>query len=262
MNGIWVLPASWAGLVILFGLLWFVQRKTADAGIVDIGWSFAFGLVAVFYAIVLEGDVARRFVVGVLSGAWSLRLGLYIFWRNHGKPEDARYRQLREKWGDSFQSRLFWFYQFQAISVVILSLSFWAAMRNPTSILSFWSFAAFIVWILSVGGETLADAQLARFRRRPENKGRTCRDGLWRYSRHPNYFFEWLHWWVYVLLAVGWHGFWIALISPVVMLYVLLRVTGIPATEKQALLSRGDDYREYQQTTSAFFPWFPRKGGS
>lgn len=259
MTGAWVIPAGWAGMVVFFGLLWLVQRRTGDAGIVDIGWASGIGLVAIFYAVALEGDVARRALVAALAWGWGFRLAAYIHWRNHGKPEDGRYRKLREEWGGNFQRRLFNFYQFQAVTVVLLSLSPWAAMRNPASVVGPWTAAGVAIWILSVGGEALADAQLARFRRRPENKGRTCRAGLWRYSRHPNYFFEWLHWWVYVLLAAGWGGFWLTLVAPALMLYVLLKVTGIPATEAHALASRGEEYREYQRTTSAFFPWFPGK---
>jgi steroid 5-alpha reductase family enzyme len=116
-----------------------------------------------------------------------------------------------------------------------------------------------LIWCVSVGNTVLADRQLARFKRRPESRGKTCREGWWRYSRHPNYFFEWLHWWSYVALAVGANYWWLTLLSPSVMLYILLKVTGIPPTEAQALASRGEDYRQYQRTTSAFVPWFPKK---
>jgi len=118
--------------------------------------------------------------------------------------------------------------------------------------------AGVLVWVIAVAGEALADAQLARYRSVPANRGRTCRVGLWRASRHPNYFFEWLHWWSYVLLATGSPLWWATLIGPALMLYVLLKVTGIPATEAQAVLSR-PDYAEYQRTTSAFIPWFPKR---
>jgi len=121
--------------------------------------------------------------------------------------------------------------------------------------------AAVLIWLLAVGGETLADRQLAAWRADPAHRGRTCRAGLWRYSRHPNYFFEWLHWWSYPLLAWGSPEWWLTLLGPALMLYTLLKVTGIPYTEQQALASRGDDYRAYQRTTSAFVPWFPKQEG-
>jgi steroid 5-alpha reductase family enzyme len=115
------------------------------------------------------------------------------------------------------------------------------------------------VWIISVGGEWLADRQLARFRQDPSNKGKVCRQGLWRYSRHPNYFFEWVHWWAYVLIGIGGPWGWLTLFGPAVMLVFLLKITGVPPTEKRALQSRGEAYREYQRTTSVFFPWPPKQ---
>ena len=115
-----------------------------------------------------------------------------------------------------------------------------------------------LLWAVALTGEAVADRQLARFKARPSSRGRTCREGLWRYSRHPNYFFEWLVWVAYALFALASPYGALALICPVVMLYLLFRVTGIPATEAQALRSKGDDYRRYQATTSVFVPWFPR----
>ncbi|KAG1359915.1 hypothetical protein G6F61_014465 [Rhizopus arrhizus] len=146
----------------------------------------------------------------------------------------------------------------QALLIILFAPPFVAVAANPRPGLTIWIVAAAGVWLLSVGGEALADRQLARFRANPANKGRTCRDGLWRYSRHPNYFFEWLHWFTYVLLAVGSPLWWMAWLGPLLM-YVFLRwISGIPFTEQQALRTRGDDYREYQRRTSAFFPWFPK----
>jgi len=143
--------------------------------------------------------------------------------------------------------------------VVFFSLPILVATRNAQARWTGWDIAGVLIWCISVGNTVLADRQLARFRARPGNRGKTCREGWWRYSRHPNYFFEWLHWWSYVSLAAGARYGWVALLAPAAMLYLLFRVTGIPPTEAQALASRGDDYRVYQRTTSAFFPWFPKK---
>ena len=118
---------------------------------------------------------------------------------------------------------------------------------------------AVILWVVAWLGEAVADAQLAKFKADPASKGRTCRVGLWRYSRHPNYFFEWLTWVAFAWFATSSPNGWIGWISPALILYFLLRVTGIPATEEQALRSRGENYRRYQETTSAFLPWFPKK---
>ena len=111
-----------------------------------------------------------------------------------------------------------------------------------------------VIWFIALTGETIADRQLDRFRKNPDNRGQVCQDGLWRYSRHPNYFFEWLHWWSYVLIAIGAPWGWLTIIGPLAMLFFVTRVTGIPPTEAQALKSRGEAYRRYQQTTNAFFP--------
>lgn len=251
----------WAVVSVGMALVWLLQRRLGDAGIVDVAWSYAVGLVSIVYCFLGEGDVGRRVAVGVLAGAWSFRLGTYVLYRCLRLPEDGRYVQLKEAAGDGAQRLLFGFYQLQAFGVVLFSTPMLMAANNTAA----WNgldIAAIAIWILAWGGESVADAQLAAFRRDPSTKGQVCRNGLWNYSRHPNYFFEWIHWWAYVAFAwqIPWGGVggWIALIGPVAMYYFINFKTGIPPTEKQALLSRGDAYREYQQTTSAFFPWLPR----
>ena len=157
---------------------------------------------------------------------------------------------------------MFFFYQTQAFFAVFFALPSLVVVWHPLARLTGWDLAGALLWVFSVGNTILADRQLARFRSRPENRGRTCREGWWRYSRHPNYFFEWLHWWSYVVLAAWAPYWWITLLAPAVMLYLLFRVTGIPPTEAQALASRGAHYRSYQQLTSVFIPWFPGKEGA
>jgi steroid 5-alpha reductase family enzyme len=125
--------------------------------------------------------------------------------------------------------------------------------------LSWWAYCGVALWLVAVVGESVADRELAAHRADPSRRGATCRSGLWRYSRHPNYFFEWLHWWTYVIIAAGAPWWWVALAGPAVMTFFLFKVTGIPATEAQALATRGDDYRDYQRTTSVFVPWFPKR---
>jgi len=141
---------------------------------------------------------------------------------------------------------------------VLFALPFAAVARNPQASAP-WLVAAVALWLLGVLGESIADAQLARFRNDPSNRGKTCRDGLWRYSRHPNYFFEWLHWFAYVLLAIGSPISWLAWTGPVVMYAFLRWISGIPFTEAQALRTRGEDYARYQRSTPMLFPWFPKE---
>ena len=254
--------SGWLVMAAVMAALWVVQRARRDAGVVDVGWAAGLGLLAVLYAVLAAGPPLRRLLVAAMAGAWSLRLAWYILVnRVLGKPEDGRYQTLRSKWGDRAQSRFFVFFQLQALVDVIFSLPYLVAMTNPTPGLGVWGLAGVLVWVVAVVGEALADGQLAAFRADPANRGRTCRVGLWRLSRHPNYFFEWLHWWSYVLLAVGSPWWALTLVGPALMLFFLFKVTGIPATEAQALASRGEDYRDYQRTTSAFVPWFPRRRG-
>jgi steroid 5-alpha reductase family enzyme len=144
----------------------------------------------------------------------------------------------------------------------MFSVPFLVVAYNSSPGLTFFDVLGILVWIVAVGGEALADRQLAKFRANPANRGKTCRAGLWKYSRHPNYFFEFTHWFAYILLGAGSSYYWVTFFGPAIMLLFLYKVTGIPYTEKQALLSRGEDYREYQRTTSAFIPWFPKKGKS
>jgi steroid 5-alpha reductase family enzyme len=252
------LAVGLAVMVAVMAALWLLQRRTANAGWVDVGWSAGVGLVGVLAAALGNGWVPRRLLAGAMIALWSARLALYILRRVLAEPEDGRYTRLRAEWGDAAQRRLFVFYQAQAVLAALFALPVWVIAADPRPGWGARELAAVVVWLVAVAGEGLADRQLARFRSHPANRGRTCTAGLWRYSRHPNYFFEWVHWWSYVVLAAGAPLWWLTLAGPALMLYFLLKVTGVPATEARALLSR-PDYAEYQRTTSAFVPWFPRR---
>ena len=251
---------GWAFAAGMMACLWLLQRARANAGVVDVGWAAGLGVIAVLYAALASGAWPHRLLVGAVAGIWSARLAVYVFLnRVRGKPEDGRYQTLRARWGPGAQRRFFVFFQAQALLDAVLSLPFLAIALNTHHSLSGWEYAGLALWVTAIGGESAADTQLARWRADPAHHGRTCRAGLWRYSRHPNYFFEWLHWWVYVVMGVSAGWWWFAtLVGPALMSLFLFRVTGIPATEAQALASRGDDYRDYQRTTSAFVPWFPK----
>ncbi|MEP7365984.1 MAG: DUF1295 domain-containing protein, partial [Acidobacteriota bacterium] len=188
--------------------------------------------------------------------AYGLRLSGYLFvTRIWGHPEEGRYVELRRKWKTHIALRFLGFYESQAVLTVILSLPFLAAAMNPAPEMSRWEWVALTLWLVAKAGETTADWQLTQFKSNAANKGRVCAQGLWRYSRHPNYFFEWLIWVAWALYGSASPGGWIGWLSPAQMLFFLFRVTGIPATEEQALRSKGEAYRRYQQRTSAFVPW-------
>jgi steroid 5-alpha reductase family enzyme len=252
-----IVLAGWAAAALLMLALWAVQRRTANAGIVDVAWSFATGALGAAFALAADGAWPRRAVVAGLALTWGVRLGAHLRARVARESEDGRYRQLRETWGGAADRNLLLFFQVQALWAVLFALPMLAAARGsgPWTRLDT---AGVAIWAIGLIGETIADRQLAAFRADPANRGRVCQAGLWRYSRHPNYFFEWLHWWGYVALAATSPLWWLPPAAAAAMGYFITRVTGIPPTEAQAIRTRGDAYRAYQRTTSAFVPWPPR----
>jgi len=251
------LAAGWVLTASVMCVLWVIQLRTRNAGIVDIGWAATLGVLAVLYATMTSGLAARRALLVGLVCLWSLRLSVYLWRRVVGAPEDPRYAALRRRWTGRENSHFFWFFQAQALINVLLSVAFLTVCSDPHPLLGIREALGAAILVLSVLGESVADRQLTAFRADPSNKGRTCRLGLWRYSRHPNYFFEWLHWWAYVFMAAGAPGWGWTLMGPIVMAVFLVKITGIPATEARAAATRSD-YRDYQRTTSAFIPWFPK----
>lgn len=253
--------AALCGLCALFAALFLVARRIDNYGIVDIAWSYAFAALAVFYACLAPGWPVRKAIIATMGGLWSLRLGTHLYRRvmSHHPVEDGRYVQLRRDWAGNFGPKMFGFFQLQAGSVVLLGTAFLLSSLNPNPTLHPLEIAGAALWLLAVTGESVADAQLAAFKRDPAGKGKVCAVGLWRWSRHPNYFFEWLVWVSFFVFALASPHGWAAVIGPASILFLLLRVTGIPLTEEQSLRSKGEAYRRYQQSTSAFVPWFPKK---
>jgi steroid 5-alpha reductase family enzyme len=249
---------GWMGAAILMTAVWLGQRRTRNAGLVDVAWTVAVAGLAVLYAVFGGGWTARRLAIGAMTAIWGLRLASHLFVRVHGQPEDGRYADLRQRWGDRANARLFWFFQLQAVAAAFFALPALLASADPHPALRPVETAAIGLWVLAFVGEASADRQLARCKAEPSMRGRTCRAGWWRYSRHPNYFFEWTMWVAYSTFAVAAPFGALAFCCPAAMLFLLLRVTGIPATEAQAIRSRGDEYRRYQQTTSMFVPLPPR----
>ncbi len=249
---------AWALVALLMLILWLIQRRTGNAAIVDFGWALSLVMLAGLYAIWGDGSFWRSLLIAGIVAAWGLRLSFYLlFSRVIGQPEEGRYQQLRTEWGPAVQRNFF--FQGQGLLNILLVLPSLLAALNPQPDLSLLEYAAFGLWLLAFLDEVVADAQLARFKSNPADRGKVCDVGLWRLSRHPNCFFEWLIWVSYALFALASPYGYLGLIAPALILFTLLKITGIPATEAQALRSKGEAYRQYQQTTSVFIPWFPRR---
>ena len=252
-----------AAVVAVMTLLWLLGIRQRNMSYVDVGWSANFALLALVYGFFGHGDPSRRVLAATMFALWSIRLAAHLARRIVGEPEEGRYQELRRKWGGAGAARLnahfYGFFLLQGALNVFLSLPLLVACENATAGISALEWLAFGVWVIGLAGEALADRQLRDFKREVRKPGQVCERGLWHYSRHPNYFFEWTVWVAYALLALaspplGYFG----PLMPALMLYFLLKVTGIPATEEQALRSKGEAYRDYQRRTSAFVPWWPR----
>lgn len=258
-DGLTLVLIGATSVAVLMLLLWLMQLRTGNAAIVDAGWAGGLALLGALYAFLGGGYWLRSAMIGTMSVIWGLRLAIYLLTtRIIGHPEEGRYQELRRQWKTHIPFKFLLFYEFQALLCVVLAVPFLTAARNPDPGISLLEVAAAALWALAMAGEAAADVQLSKFKSEPSNKGRTCQVGMWRYSRHPNYFFEWLIWVAFSLFALASPGGFWGLLSPVLILYFVLRVTGIPATEAQAIRTRGEEYRRYQRTTSAFVPWFPK----
>jgi steroid 5-alpha reductase family enzyme len=236
------------------------RRPLANAAWVDVGWAGGFGVLAVLYALFGAAPGWRRALLAALVCAWSFRLAVHLY-RDRvagGREEDKRYGGLRPGWGARAPFYFLLVFLGQGLLDVALSIPFLLIARNPGPF-SMWEGAGFALWVLGLAGESLADAQLKAFKANPANRGKACDAGLWRYSRHPNYFFEWTIWVAYAVMAVSAPWGWLAWTAPAVILFLLLKVSGIPLTERYSLASRGKAYEAYQQRTSAFIPWPPKK---
>ena len=242
--------------LLLPSLTWMVSLFKADVSIVDSLWSLIFLALCTSYFLSSEFTTPRGTVVLVLVTLWALRLSAYITWRNWGKPEDARYQAIRRKHAPNFALKSLWLvFLLQGALAWIISLPLLAAIAGsrPLSLLD----AVAAVLVLSgTLFESIADAQLAAFKARPGTRGQVMDKGLWRYTRHPNYFGECCVWWGFYLFAVATGGWW-SIISPLLMTVLLLRVSGVALLEKD-ITERRPGYRNYIQRTNAFFPGLPR----
>jgi steroid 5-alpha reductase family enzyme len=253
-----------AALSAGMAMAWVVWRSTRNSGWIDTIWTFTVGAVGLVGALVpatgLLASDGRRGVVAAFALLWALRLGAHIAQRSAGRADDPRYAKLVAGWGADAPRQMFVLLQKQALVSIPLGLAMVLAASNPESTMRIQDWLAVVVMAVAILGEAISDRQLRKFTTDPANRGKVCGVGLWRWSRHPNYFFEWLGWLVYPLLAIGmWEWGWIALAAPACMYWLLVHVSGVPPLEEHMLATRGEAYRAYQARTSAFFP-MPRSG--
>ena len=261
------------GLILGMGLAlvavmiagWAFQRGMNNGGWTDVFWTFgtgAAGVACALWPLQAGPPTPRQWLCAALVGVWASRLGLHIALRVSHSHEDARYASLRQQWGPAFQRNMALFLPVQAIVSIPLIASVAVAARKPGPDLGLLDVIGVLVMVAAVMGEGVADRQLDRFKAHPANRGRVCDEGLWRWSRHPNYFFEWLGWLAYLVIAFdpagAWTWGWMALGGPLAMYLILNFATGIPPLEAHMLRSRGEAFRRYRSRTSAFFPLPPK----
>lgn len=254
-----LLLTAWAIAAFYFAVVWTISVRVKNYGFLDVAWSYGVAVMAPLYAIMGPGDALRKWLIAALGIVWSLRLGTFILRRvlRHHPEEDARYKSLRKDWPSPGMFLLF--FELQALIAVIFSWPFLAVAFDLSSSISVLTWVGVVIVVASIAGESLADWQMSRFKADPANKGEICQNGLWRYSRHPNYFFEALAWVGFFLCALSSPWGWIAIVCPILISYFLLKVTGVELTEKHSVERHGEKYRQYQRTTSPFIPWFKKK---
>jgi steroid 5-alpha reductase family enzyme len=255
-----VLLASAAAIAVLMVLTWLVSLAVTDASIVDIIWGAGFVVVAATAAIVGEGFSDRRYLVLALVGVWGLRLSGYLAWRNLGHGEDYRYLAMRKKFGASFWwISLFQVFLLQGVLMWVVSLpvQLSASAEEPASFGPL-ALLGIAVWTVGLLFETVGDAQLAAFKADPANEGRVMDRGLWRLTRHPNYFGDFCVWWGIFLVAAETGPGRFGIIGPIVMSFLLIRVSGVAMLEK-TIGKRRPGYVDYIERTSAFFPRPPKR---
>lgn len=255
-------PVAFALLIVLIYMtFWFILSLIFERNdIADIAWGLGFITVAWAFRGKYDPPVASNFtLILVLTTLWGLRLATHIFSRNVGKAEDYRYKAWRDEWGKWFFLRSYLqVFLLQGLFMVLISFSAAVAVFGPSRV-GFFGVIGTFLWILGFVFESLGDWQLRKFIKNPHNKGKIMKDGLWKYTRHPNYFGEVAQWWGIFLITFSSPYFLLAAVSPLVITYLLLKVSGIPMLEKK--YEDNAEFQEYKKVTNAFFPWFPKKSG-
>ncbi|MEO8538871.1 MAG: DUF1295 domain-containing protein [bacterium] len=255
-----MLAASAGAVVGLMVLTWLISVALKDASIVDIIWGFGFVLVAWVAFFVGDGYEGRRWLVTGLASAWGLRLSIYLYIRNHGKGEDYRYRAMRKRYGPRFPLiSLVTVFGLQGILMFVISMPLQVAqLSGMPDHLTVLDFAGAAIWLVGFGFESIGDFQLARFKADATNAGKVMNRGLWRYTRHPNYFGDAVLWWgLFVIALARWENA-VVVFAPIAMTVLLTRVSGVPLLEA-SLRRRREGYTEYVATTSSFIPMPPKR---
>jgi steroid 5-alpha reductase family enzyme len=243
-------------ILVLAALTWLASVMKRDVSIVDSMWSVMIFAAAFVYSSSVEPYWNRSSLILTLVLLWALRLTLYITWRNWGEPEDSRYQAIRRKYEPYFALKsLGIIFVFQALLAWIISMPLWVALTVPFQS-SVFDILAVALWMIGMIFEAVGDWQLARFKSNPTNRGKVMNRGLWRYTRHPNYFGECLIWWGFFLLVIP-TGAWWSILSPVLLTFLLLKFSGVTMLE-ETIVDRRPAYREYIASTNAFIPGPPK----
>jgi steroid 5-alpha reductase family enzyme len=254
--------AALVGLCAIWGaglLVWALSVALRDASIADVGWGLGFVLLAWLYSALSPTLTPRSWLVAALTTSWGARLSWHILRRHRGKGEDHRYQAMRASQGEAFWWRsLFTVFGLQATLLWFVALPLLAAIRaaHPTRLTAL-DALGLALFAAGFAFEAVGDLQLARFQAEPSNRGKLLDRGLWRYTRHPNYFGDATMWWGMYLMAAATPGGWLTALSPALMTLLLMRVSGVTLLERGLQASK-PGYREYMARTSAFVPWFPR----
>ena len=259
MNPLDQLSSAWIGVFLIINITFVIGITIRNAGIIDVLWGFSFAILAAYFSFTSEGHEYRRILLGSIAFIWASRLGIHLLircWKLHPK-EDGRYSELRKKWGPNSTLKMFVFFHFQGLAIIIFSLIFAVPTWNQDPKISPVEYLGLLTILIAIAGESLADLQLSRFKNN-NSPNEVCNTGLWNYSRHPNYFFQWLAWVGFFIFSINSGGWW-TIYCPILMLFLLLKVTGVSNNEKQNLISKGNAYKKYQKTTSSFIPLPPKK---
>jgi steroid 5-alpha reductase family enzyme len=247
-------------ILIMMIILWIISIVIKNVSIVDLFWGFGYVLAAAVYYYYAEGNEIRKLIIMILTAIWGLRLTVYLSWRNIGKGEDYRYQEFRKNFG---AHRYWWFSFFQTfllqgVLMWLVSAPLLAAMYYGKDYqLNVIDYMAIIIWVIGFIFEAGGDYQLARFKSDANNKGKVLNTGLWKYTRHPNYFGDSTIWWAFGLFSIA-AGSYLPVLGSVLMTLLLIKVSGVALLER-SLKDKKPEYNEYIRRTSAFFPWPPKK---